>query len=463
MEASIASFAYLVAAVCFILGIRGLASPETARRGNWIAIAGMAIAIGATLLRPQIVTFELVLGGIVIGGAIGTIIALRVKITDLPQLVAIFNSLVGLAAVLIAAAALESPSLYGIPLEGGLATHSLVEIMASTAIGAVTFTGSVVAFAKLHGLMRSAPIVFTGQRAINAFVGLIVLMAALAFAGWGTDGLFWALALAALAWGVLVVIPIGGADMPVVISVLNSASGWASCGIGFTLDNPLMIITGALVGASGAILSYIMCKGMNRSLVHVLLGGFGGETEGPADVGTDQGPAKAGNADDAAFMLRNAGSVVVVPGYGMAVAQAQHALREMVDLLEGEGVRVRFAIHPVAGRMPGHMNVLLAEANVPYDKVVEMEAINRDFPSTDIAFVIGANDITNPSARNDPSSPIYGMPVLEVDRARMVMFVKRSMASGYAGVNNPLFFNENTMMLFGDAKAMCEGIIRSME
>ena len=285
MEASIASFAYLVAAVCFILGIRGLASPETARQGNWIAIAGMAIAIGATLLRPQIVTFELVLGGIVIGGAIGTVIALRVKITDLPQLVAIFNSLVGLAAVLIAAAALESPSLYGIPVEGGLATHSLVEIMASTAIGAVTFTGSVVAFAKLHGLMQSAPITFTGQRAVNAFVGLIVLMAALAFAGWGTAGLFWALALAALVWGVLVVIPIGGADMPVVISVLNSASGWASCGIGFTLDNPLMIITGALVGASGAILSYIMCRGMNRSLAHVLLGGFGGETEG-ADRGS---------------------------------------------------------------------------------------------------------------------------------------------------------------------------------
>ena len=463
MEASIASFAYLVAAICFILGIRGLASPETARQGNWIAIAGMAIAVGATLLRPQIVTFELVLGGIVIGGAIGTVVALRVKITDLPQLVAIFNSLVGLAAVLIAAAALESPSLYGIPLEGGLATHSLVEIMASTAIGAVTFTGSVVAFAKLHGLVRGAPITFTGQRAVNAFVGLIVLMAALAFAGWGTAGLFWALALAALVWGVLVVIPIGGADMPVVISVLNSASGWASCGIGFTLDNPLMIITGALVGASGAILSYIMCKGMNRSLVHVLLGGFGGETEGPSGDAEDRGPVKAGNADDAAFMLRNAGSVVVVPGYGMAVAQAQHALREMVDLLEGEGVRVRFAIHPVAGRMPGHMNVLLAEANVPYDKVVEMEAINRDFPSTDIAFVIGANDITNPSARSDTSSPIYGMPVLEVDRARMVMFVKRSMASGYAGVDNPLFFNENTMMLFGDAKAMCEGIIKSME
>ena len=463
MEASIASFAYLVAAICFILGIRGLASPETARQGNWIAIAGMAIAIGATLLRPQIVTFELVLGGIVIGGAIGTVIALRVKITDLPQLVAIFNSMVGLAAVLIAAAALESPSLYGIPISGGLATHSLVEIMASTAIGAVTFTGSVVAFAKLHGLMRSAPITFTGQRAVNAFVGLIVLMAALAFAGWGTAGLFWALALAALVWGVLVVIPIGGADMPVVISVLNSASGWASCGIGFTLDNPLMIITGALVGASGAILSYIMCKGMNRSLAHVLLGGFGGETEGSVEDAEDRGPVKAGNADDAAFMLRNAGSVVIVPGYGMAVAQAQHALREMVDLLEGEGVRVRYAIHPVAGRMPGHMNVLLAEANVPYDKVVEMEAINRDFSSTDVAFVIGANDITNPSARNDTSSPIYGMPVLEVDRARMVMFVKRSMASGYAGVDNPLFFNENTMMLFGDAKAMCEGIIKSLE
>ena len=348
MEASIASFAYLVAAICFILGIRGLASPETARRGNWIAIAGMAIAVGATLLRPQIATFELVLGGIVIGGAVGTVIALRVKITDLPQLVAIFNSLVGLAAVLIAAAALESPSLYGIPLDDGLATHSLVEIMASTAIGAVTFTGSVVAFAKLQGLMPSAPITFTGQRAVNAFVGLIVVMLALAFSGWGTAGLFWALALAALIWGVLVVIPIGGADMPVVISVLNSASGWASCGIGFTLDNPLMIITGALVGASGAILSYIMCKGMNRSLAHVLLGGFGGETEGPVGEAADRGPVKAGNAGDAAFMMRNAGSVVgrarLRHGRGPGPARASRNGR-----YSGRRGRARALRHPPGG------------------------------------------------------------------------------------------------------------------
>ena len=463
MEASITSFAYLVAAVCFILGIRGLASPETARQGNWIAIAGMAIAIGATMLKPQIATFETVLGGILLGGAIGTAAALRVKITDLPQLVAMFNSLVGLAAVLIAGAALHSPSLYGIAPGNSLTATSRIEIMASTAIGAVTFSGSVVAFAKLHGLVTGTPILFPGQRAVNAFVGLVAVLAALAFAGWSHEGLFWALTLTALVWGVLVVVPIGGADMPVVISVLNSASGWASCGIGFTLDNPLMIITGALVGASGAILAYIMCRGMNRSLANVLLGGFGGETAGPAEAREDRGPVKSGNGEDAAFMLRNASSVVIVPGYGMAVAQAQHALREMVDLLEAEGVRVRFAIHPVAGRMPGHMNVLLAEANVPYDKVVEMDAINRDFPSTDVAFVIGANDITNPAARTDAASPIYGMPVLEVERAGMVMFVKRSMASGYAGVDNPLFFNENTMMLFGDAKAMCEGIIKALE
>jgi NAD(P) transhydrogenase subunit beta len=330
-------------------------------------------------------------------------------------------------------------------------------------IGAVTFTGSVIAFAKLHGTITGSPIVFGGQKVVNALLAGLMVVGALAFCAWGYEGLFWALAIVCMVWGVMVVLPIGGADMPVVISVLNSLSGWASCGIGFTLNNPLMIITGALVGASGAILSYIMCKGMNRSLISVLMGGFGGETAGPAGaVASDKGPVKAGNADDAAFMLKNAGSVIIIPGYGMAVAQAQHALREMCDILKKDGVRIRYAIHPVAGRMPGHMNVLLAEANVPYDEVMEMDDINRDFASTDVAFVIGANDTTNPSARTDPNSPIYGMPVLEVENARMVMFVKRSMASGYAGVDNPLFFNDNTMMLFGDAKKMCEDIVKAL-
>jgi H+-translocating NAD(P) transhydrogenase subunit beta len=464
MSVNFINIAYLVSAICFILAIRGLASPETARTGNLIGVLGMAIAIGVTLFAPQISTFVMVLGGIAIGGAIGMFIALRVKFTELPQLVAIFNSLVGLAAVLIAGAALHSPTLYGIPSGVDMPTSSLLEIMVSAVIGAVTFSGSVIAFSKLQGLIGGSPVVFPGQKAVNGFVGLILLFGAIAFTGWGGEGLFWGLVLICLIWGVMVVLPIGGADMPVVISVLNSMSGWASCGIGFTLDNPLMIITGALVGASGAILSYIMCKGMNRSLISVLIGGFGGETAGPGAgaAAAGLGPVKAGNADDAAFMLKNAGSVVIVPGYGMAVAQAQHALREMVDLLKAEGVRVRYAIHPVAGRMPGHMNVLLAEANVPYDDVLEMDDINRDFATTDVAFVIGANDTTNPAARNDPSSPIYGMPVLEVERARMVMFVKRSMASGYAGVDNPLFFQDNTMMLFGDAKKMCEDIVKAL-
>ncbi len=464
MSGDFASYAYLIAAICFILSIRGLASPETARTGNLIGVAGMAIAIVATLATPEVPTYTLVFAGIIIGGVIGTVIALRAEFTKLPQLVALFNSFVGLAAVLIAGAAMRAPSLYGIQVvEGEMAVEDLIEIMVSALIGAITFTGSVVAWAKLEGVVPGTPITFPAQTAVNGFIGLFTVMAAFLFLGVGGEGLFWILAIVALIWGAMVVLPIGGADMPVVISVLNSLSGWASVGIGFTLNNPLMIVTGALVGASGAILSYIMCVAMNRSLANVLLGGFGGEKAAEAGAAAAHGLVKSGNADDAAFLLRNAGSVVIVPGYGMAVAQAQHALREMVDLLEAGGVKVRYAIHPVAGRMPGHMNVLLAEANVPYDKVFEMDAINRDFPTTDIAFVIGANDITNPAARNDPSSPIYGMPVLDVDRARMVMFVKRSMATGYAGVDNPLFYNENTMMLFGDAKAMCEGIIRALD
>ena len=462
MNGDFTSYAYLVSAICFVLAIRGLASPETARTGNLIGIVGMAIAGAATLLLPQISTWLFVFAGIVIGGAIGAFIALKVKITDLPQMVAIFNSFVGLAAVLISGATLHDPSLYGMSSGAAMGLQALIEIALSALIGAVTFTGSIVAFAKLQGLMTGSPLVFPGQRAVNGLLGLTAVFATLAFAGWGSEGAFWGMTALFLVWGAMVVLPIGGADMPVVISVLNSLSGWASCGIGFTLDNPLLIVTGALVGASGGILSYIMCKGMNRDLISVLLGGFGGETAhaGPG-AAAPAGTVKSGNADDAAFMLRNAGSVIIVPGYGMAVAQAQHALREMVDLLKREGVRVHYAIHPVAGRMPGHMNVLLAEANVPYEDVVEMDDINRDFATNDVAFVIGANDTTNPSAKNDPSSPIYGMPVLDVERSGMVMFVKRSMATGYAGVDNPLFYNDNTMMLFGDAKTMCEDIVKA--
>lgn len=463
MSGDFTSYAYLFSAICFVLAVRGLASPESARTGNLIGIVGMAVAVGATLLLPQVATWLFVFVGIVVGGGIGAFIALKVKITDLPQLVAIFNSLVGLAAVFISGAALHDPSLYGMAVGSVIPLQSLIEMAVSACIGAVTFSGSVIAFAKLHEMMTGTPVVFPGQRAVNGLLALSAVLCAIAFAGWGGEAVFWCMVALFLAWGVMVVLPIGGADMPVVISVLNSLSGWASCGIGFTLDNPLMIVTGALVGASGGILSFIMCRGMNRDLISVLLGGFGGDAPaaaagGPAPAGT----VKSGNADDAAFMLKNAGSIVIVPGYGMAVAQAQHALREMVDLLKSEGVRVRYAIHPVAGRMPGHMNVLLAEANVPYEDVLEMDDINRDLATTDIAFVIGANDTTNPAARTDPSSPIYGMPVLDVEKAGMVMFIKRSMATGYAGVDNPLFYNDNTMMLFGDAKAMCENIVKSL-
>ena len=463
MSGDVTSYAYLFSAICFVLAIRGLSGPETARRGNLIGILGMAVALIATLFLPEVDDWLLVLVCLLGGGSVGAVIALRVQITDLPQLVAIFHSLVGLAAVLIAGAALSDPSLYGLPAGAALPVQTMVEMAFSSAIGAVTFTGSVVAFLKLHGLMTGTPITFPGQRAINALVAVVGILAGVAFCATGSEPMFWAMTFLFLAWGVMVVLPIGGADMPVVISVLNSLSGWASCGIGFTLNNPLMIVTGALVGASGAILSYIMCKGMNRDLVSVLLGGFGGDA--PAGGGGGNEPAgtvKSGAAEDAAFMLKNAGSVIIIPGYGMAVAQAQHALREMVDLLKEEGIRVRYAIHPVAGRMPGHMNVLLAEANVPYDDVLEMDDINRDFSTTDIAFVIGANDTTNPSARTDTSSPIYGMPILDADKAGMVMFIKRSMAAGYAGVDNPLFYNDNTMMLFGDAKAMCEDIVKAL-
>ncbi|HKM73243.1 MAG TPA: NAD(P)(+) transhydrogenase (Re/Si-specific) subunit beta [Stellaceae bacterium] len=463
MSESLSALCYLIAAVCFIMALRGLSSPETARLGNIYGIAGMIIAVVTTLVTPHVVSFWLIIVGVLIGGAIGTYIALRIQMTALPQLVAAFHSLVGLAAVCVAAAAFTFPEAYGIGVRGSIHRGSLVEMAIGMAIGAITFTGSIVAFGKLQGLLSGRPLIFTAQQMVNAGLGVLLVLLIILFVWTEAAVAFWLTLLVSLALGFLLIVPIGGADMPVVISMLNSYSGWAACGIGFTLSNSLLIITGALVGSSGAILSYIMCKGMNRSILNVILGGFG--TEGGAIAATDKGDrsVKSGSAEDAAFILKNAGSVIIVPGYGMAVAQAQHALREEADLLKKDGVKVRYAIHPVAGRMPGHMNVLLAEANVPYDEVFELDEINRDFASTDVAFVIGANDVTNPAAKTDPTSPIYGMPILEVERAKTVLFVKRSMASGYAGVDNELFYRDNTMMLFGDAKKMCEEIVKALE
>ncbi len=464
MSGNLAAFFYLIASVCFILALRGLSSPRTARAGNLYGIAGMVIAVVTTLLVPNVVSYWLIIAGIIIGGAVGTYIALEIQMTALPQLVAAFHSLVGLAAVCVAVAAFRAPQDFGIGVPGAIERASLVEMSIGMAIGAITFTGSIVAFAKLQGLVSGRPLMFPGQHLLNAGLGVLLVLLIAAFVATGAAGIFWLSLLLSLSLGFLLIMPIGGADMPVVISMLNSYSGWAASGIGFTLSNSLLIVTGALVGSSGAILSYIMCKGMNRSIVNVILGGFG--TEGgvvASGAGVGDRSVRSGSADDAAFILKNAGSVIIVPGYGMAVAQAQHALREMADLLKKDGVEVRYAIHPVAGRMPGHMNVLLAEANVPYDEVFELDEINRDFPSTDVAFVIGANDVTNPAAKTDPNSPIYGMPILDVERAKTVLFVKRSMASGYAGVENELFYRDNTMMLFGDAKKMCEEIVKAME
>jgi NAD(P) transhydrogenase subunit beta len=464
MTGNLAHFAYLAAAVCFIMALRGLSSPETARGGNIWGVAGMAIAIFTTIVSHHS-SWVLIPLGILIGGTIGAVVAKRIQMTALPQLVAAFHSLVGLAAVFVAGAALSDPAAYHIMAAGGgIETGSLVEMSLGTAIGAITFTGSLVAFAKLQGLVSGKPLVFPMQHPLNAVLGgLLVLLVVLFAMSGGSVSLFVLIALLALSLGFLLILPIGGADMPVVVSMLNSYSGWAAAGIGFTLGNPLLIITGALVGSSGAILSYIMCKGMNRSIFNVILGGFGGEVAGPAaGGGGGDRTVKAGSADDAAFIMKNASKVIIVPGYGMAVAQAQHALREMADMLKAEGVDVRYAIHPVAGRMPGHMNVLLAEANVPYDEVFELEAINHEFGTADVAFVIGANDVTNPAAKTDPSSAIYGMPILDVEKAKTVLFIKRSMASGYAGVENELFFRPNTMMLFGDAKKMTEEIVAAL-
>jgi len=459
-----AAFAYLIAGICFFMALRGLSSPATARRGNLLGVAGMVIAVATTLASPGVLSYGLIAAGILLGGAIGTVIALKIKMTALPQLVAAFHSLVGLAAVFVAAAAFYAPEAYGIARDGVIATSSLVEMSLGAAIGAVTFTGSLVAFGKLQGIFRAAPITFTGQHPLNAALALLMVGLIVWFSLTQSAPAFWLIVLLALLLGYLLIIPIGGADMPVVVSMLNSYSGWAACGIGFTLANTALIITGALVGASGAILSYIMCKGMNRSIINVILGGFGADESAAAAVGGDDDrPVKSGSAEDAAFLMQNATSVIIVPGYGMAVAQAQHALREMADTLKKSNIKVRYAIHPVAGRMPGHMNVLLAEANVPYDEVLELEEINRDFSQTDVAFVIGANDVTNPAAKTDPASPIYGMPILDVENAAQVLFIKRSMGAGYAGVENELFFRDNTMMLFGDAKKMCEDIVKAME
>lgn len=463
MSANLSALAYLISSVCFILALQGLSSAKTSQRGLTFGLVGMMLAVGTTLAAPVVTSYGLILTGLIVGGIIGTIIAKKIQMTALPQLVAAFHSLVGLAAVFVAAAALIEPKAFHIGDVGTIPMGSLIEMGLGVTVGAITFTGSLIAFAKLQGLVSGNPLTFKGQHFLNACLGMgLVLLIAL-FASSESHGLFWGMVVLSLVLGFLLILPIGGADMPVVISMLNSYSGWAAAGIGFTLGNNLLIITGALVGASGAILSYIMCKGMNRSIFHIILGGFGGDHSATSQQTGEQRPYKAGSAEDAAFIMKNARSVIIVPGYGMAVAQAQHALREMTDILKREGVQVRYAIHPVAGRMPGHMNVLLAEANVPYEDVLELDDINRDFGTTDVAFVIGANDVTNPVAKTDPQSPIYGMPILDVEKAKTVLFVKRSMAPGYAGVDNDLFYRDNTLMLFGDAKKMTEEIIKNLE
>jgi len=472
MNASIAALAYLAAGVLFILSLRGLSSPVTSRRGNTLGMVGMALAVGVTLLTLGTsgaldpLTLALIAGGVVVGGGAGAVIANRVPMTAMPQLVAAFHSLVGLAACLVAVGAVYAPDAFGIvTATGGIKTLSIVELSLGVAIGAITFTGSVIAFAKLDGRMSGAPIILPARHLINIALALALVFLIGILIGTGGTAIwaFWGVFAIALILGATLIIPIGGADMPVVVSMLNSYSGWAAAALGFTLENIALIITGALVGASGAILSYIMCKGMNRSFISVILGGFGAEAGAAAGGGAvETRPVKQGSAEDAAFIMKNASKVIIVPGYGMAVAQAQHALREMADTLKEEGVEVKYAIHPVAGRMPGHMNVLLAEANVPYDEVFELEDINSEFASADVAFVIGANDVTNPAAKTDPQSPIYGMPVLDVEKAGTVLFIKRSMGSGYAGVENELFFRDNTMMLFADAKKMVEGIVKAL-
>jgi NAD(P) transhydrogenase subunit beta len=466
MSANLSSILFLITGVLFILALRGLSSPETSRMGNFFGISGMVLAIVVSILSVDIFFSNLVYFVIAlsIGGIIGGIIAFKIPMTAMPQLVAGFHSLVGLAAVLVAVSAYYSPDSFGLGAFQNIKTASIIEMGLGVSIGAITFTGSIIAFMKLQGLMSGSPITFPGQHLLNALIGslIIFLVGFLVFNQ--TSEVFWMLILASFLIGFLIIVPIGGADMPVVISMLNSYSGWAAAGIGFTLENTALIITGALVGSSGAILSYIMCKAMNRSFISVILGGFGAETSLDDNKSKqDQKPVKNGNAEDAAFLMKNAASVIIVPGYGMAVAQAQHALREMVDKLKKMDIKVTYAIHPVAGRMPGHMNVLLAEANVPYDEVFELEDINNDFANTDVAFVIGANDVTNPVAKTDPKSPIYGMPVLDVEKCKSVLFVKRSLSPGYAGIDNELFYKDNTLMLFADAKKMTENIVKNLD
>ena len=464
ISANLLAVFYLISGVLFILALRGLSSPETSRQGNLFGIIGMAIAIGVTIISVGNFStgFLYLMILLLIGGSIGTFIAFKIPMTAMPELVAGFHSLVGLAAVFVAISAFLNPEVFNLGSQGNIKIASLIEMSLGAAIGAITFTGSVIAFLKLRGIMSGSPITFKGQHYLNLILGIAVIVLIFYLCKTQSDSLFWRIIEISLLLGILLIIPIGGADMPVVISMLNSYSGWAAAGIGFTLENTALIITGALVGSSGAILSYIMCKGMNRSFFNVILGGWGATDQSSSSKSKEQKPVKSGNAEDAAFLMKNASSVIIVPGYGMAVAPAQHALREMVDTLKKNNVKVSYAIHPVAGRMPGHMNVLLAEANVPYDEVFELEEINNDFASCDVAYVIWANDVTNPEAKSDPQSPIYGMPILDVEKAKSVLFVKRSLSPGYAGIDNDLFYRDNTLMLFADAKKMTEDIIKSL-
>lgn len=463
MSVQLIQIIYLISAICFILALKGLSSPSSARNGNIIGAIGMGLAIAASFALPGFHHKIPIIITILLGGAIGGYIAQKIEMTAMPQLVAGFHSLVGLSAVLVAYCALLSPETFGIGMSGSLPKGNLLEMSLGAAIGAITFSGSIIAFGKLQGLIASKPLKFQGQQ--YASIGTLLLIIGLIgyFTRCECHVLFSIIVLLSLALGVLLIIPIGGADMPVVVSMLNSYSGWAAAGIGFSLGNSLLIITGAIVGASGAILSFIMCKAMNRSIFNVIFGAFKPAPEGSAQTQDEERVSRVSSPEDAAYMLKSASSVIIVPGYGMAVAQAQHVVREMMTILEKENVNVRFAIHPVAGRMPGHMNVLLAEANIDYDKVLELEEINRDFETTDIVLVIGANDITNPAAKNDPASPIYGMPILDVEKAKTVFFIKRGMAAGYAGIENELFYRDNTLMLFGDAKKVVEEIVKGLE
>ena len=465
ISANLSAIFYLISGILFILALRGLSSPETSRQGNFLGILGMIIAITVTFFTVGNFSnaFNYVLLFLVIGGGIGTFIAFKIPMTAMPELVAGFHSLVGLAAVFVAISAFLNPQVFNLGLPGNIKLASLIEMSIGASVGAITFSGSIIAFLKLRGIMSGSPIIFKGQHFFNLILGISIIILIYFLCTSQSESFFWSLIAVSFLIGVLLIIPIGGADMPVVISMLNSYSGWAAAGIGFTLENTALIITGALVGSSGAILSYIMCKGMNRSFFNVILGGFGGDANISKEKSNDKKPVKSGNAEDAAFLLKNASSVIIVPGYGMAVAQAQHALREMVDALKKNDIKVSYAVHPVAGRMPGHMNVLLAEANVPYDEVFELDEINNDFANTDVAFVIGANDVTNPIAKTDPQSPIFGMPVLDVEKCKSVLFVKRSLSPGYAGVDNELFYRDNTLMLFADAKKMTEDIVKNLD